>query len=153
MVVSYYSYDISPACLCLSAAAVPVNISQLLTIQLDQGETSYFEYQVPPEGITVSVVRQQGRASLFASNKIQNPNAAFYDYRIDEEGEVFVNLEELLRERERRGTEDDGSEPTGSSLRGGDVLFIAVQGTGNKSNTIEIRTSLGNTITIDESGK
>ena len=108
---------------------------------------SHFQYLVPEEGITFTLIRQEGSASLFASNKIQNPNTALYDYRIDGAGEVFVDVEELLGDRERRDVESvDGDGGDTVSLSGGELLFVSVQGTGKTTNSFQIQTSLGNTI-------
>ena len=121
----------------LLAAAVPIAIAQTINIELDFRETSFFEYEVPDEGMTVTLVRQEGTASLFASSRVQNPNSALYDYRIDGEGEVFVDLEELIGERERRESGSEGG-PT--------MLFVSVEGAGMETNSFQIMTSAGNTI-------
>lgn len=131
-------------CTFYHAAAVPVEITRTINIELDLGETSFFEYQVPEEGMTVTLLRQQGSASLFASNKVQNPNSAFYDYRIDGEGEVFVDLQELLGDREKRDLESDDDDDDGAK-RISSVLFVSVEGIGNTTNSFQIRTSTGNT--------
>ena len=83
--------------------------------------------------MTVTLMREQGSASLFASNKVRNPNSAFYDYRIDGDGQVYIDLEDLLRNRERRDAEN------------GNLLFVSIEGIGNQTNTFQITTSAGNT--------
>lgn len=125
-----------------SAAAVPVAIAETINIRLDFKETAFFEYEIPEEGMTVILLRQEGTASLFASNRVRNPNSAFYDYRIDGEGEVYVDLQELLRDRERRDSESDDSRDGSDS----NMLFVAVEGIEMETNSFQIRTSAGNTI-------
>ena len=112
---------------------------------------SYLEYTVPEGGMTLTLLRQEGTVSLFASNKIQNPNSAFYDYHINGEGQVFVDLEDLPGERERRqaGNDAEGGVIIGDSvitLREGDLLFVSLEGIGAATNTFQIEASLGNTV-------
>lgn len=114
------------------------------------GEVSYFEYQVPEEGITISLRRQEGSASLFASNKLQNPNAAFYDYRIDGNGEVFVDLEELLGGGDGSSSQEEEEDKRKRRevevrLIGNTTLYVSVEGIGDTLNVFQIETSFGNT--------
>lgn len=127
---------------CPHAAAVLIPIDQTVNIRLDLGETSFFEYQIPEEGMTVTMLRQEGTASLFASSRVRNPNSAFYEYRIDNEGEVYIDLQELFGDREERDSDREDSDD-GSARN---ILHVSVEGTGMEINSFQIRTSAGNTI-------
>lgn len=88
--------------------------------------------------MTVTLLKQEGSTTLYASGKLQNPNSALYDYRIDEEGEVFVDLGELIGGREKR-------EVIAGTVNG-TVLYISVKGVGDEVNSFQIQTASGNTI-------
>lgn len=124
-------------------ASVPVPVDQVISLMLEEGDVSFFEFQLPVEGMTVSLLRQEGSASLFASDKVRIPNSAFYDYRIDGDGEVFVDLEELLGEDGGAGQRRKRSEDI-EIVFSNTTLFVSVEGTG-EINTFQIRTSVGNT--------
>lgn len=125
------------------AASVPVPVDQIISLTLEEGDVSFFEFQLPVEGMTVSLLRQEGSASLFASDKVRIPNSAFYDYRIDGDGEVFVDLEELLGGDGGAGQRRKRSEDI-EIVFSNTTLFVSVEGTG-EINMFQIRTSVGNT--------
>ena len=121
------------------AATVPVDIGQILTIGLTEGQQSFFEFDIPKEGVTISLRRQEGRMTLFASDKIQNPNSAFYDYRIDNEGEIYIDsLSLFLNKYQKRQSSEALLNLT---------LYVSVEGTGtDEINNFQLWTSKGDTI-------
>ncbi len=118
-------------------AIVAIEITQIINIEVAQGNVAFFELELPEEGLTISLVKQEGNADLYASDKIRNPNSAFYDFRIEEEGEIYVNeevLNDLLQKREVVVNFNITNT----------TLFVSIEGIG-ENNVYQIRTTFGNT--------
>ena len=130
---------------CIHAVPAFVDIAQLVTDSLDDGEVSFFEYMLPVSGMTIHLDVFQGTLILYASDQIRNPSGALYDYRVQtsasESADVYIGS----------GVSDptvtSGTSPLRRHFASDDIhiLYVTIEGLGNGRNTFQLDTAYGNT--------
>ena len=71
-------------------ASVPVEISQGVSIQLQQSQVSYFQFEVPVEGVSITLSGSQGRMVLYGSYNSPNPSSALHEYSLENSGDIYI---------------------------------------------------------------